>query len=290
MLNFHKRKRYANESESEELFSELENESQTFEKSDDVKTWSLTEDISDEKKSKKKLNLIYDNSYLYKKRNKQFKIRKEIQDILNGVYNNDDNDDKKDQNEEDEILRKKYEERFLEKYLSKQKFKKRIKRKKKNVKNHKEKKAFFTDETLDKQMFDRNKEIYEKEELEEINQEKKEKNLDWRINYFFSKIKEMRNLSKNEFIKQFDKYTEFDMKDFKIKRDKETRIRDFILGLNDYRVTRKIQRKLFDTYVYKEPFLIGNYSPNKKNYSVDDNSNSDIEMKKNMNCSTDKSM
>ena len=82
----------------------------------------------------------------------------------------------------------------------------------------------------------------------------------------------MKNLTKEDFLKQFDKYAEFDVNDLKIKRDKEDRIRDFILGLNDYRVARKVQRKLFDTYIYKEPILIENCSPDKNNSSLEANS------------------
>ena len=57
------------------------------------------------------------------------------------------------------------------------------------------------------------------------------------------------------------------------------------MGLNDYRVTRKVQRKLFDTYIYKEPILIGNRSPEKHNKSWEGNSDSELkksfELKKN---------
>ena len=210
---------------------------------------------------------------------KKIEIKKEVEDILKGNYYNEVYE--KNGNKENEFDKKKFEERFLESYFSRKKFKKREKKKKKRYTNNKEKQDLFLDETLDKQLYLRRKEIYEKEEKREMNNEKKEQNLDFRINYFFDRVKAWRNLSKEEFLKQFDKYSEFDMKDFKMKRDKEDRIRDFICGLNDYRVTRKVQRKLFDTYVYKEPILIGNYSPDKIIYSS--GVNSDEEIKKILN-------
>ena len=281
--NFYKH--YNNESEDEELLEE-ENESKTSEKSEDLKDddMSQTQDDISSEKMKKNLNLIYDNSYLFKKDDKKFKIRKEVEDILNGIYNkNKENEKKEDVIIDNEFLKRKYEQKFLESYFLRQKFKKRRKKGKKISKNKKETKGIFLDESFDQQMFNRNQEIYEKEEFDAINKEKKEKSLEWRINYFFNKIKKMKLMDKeDDFIKRIDKYAEFDMKDFKIKRDREVRMRDFILGLNDYRVTRKVQRKLFDTYIYKEPILIENFSPDRINYSVEENS--DIEIKKNINC------
>ena len=68
-------------------------------------------------------------------------------------------------------------------------------------------------------------------------------------------------------------YAEFDMKD--LRRSYQS----FILGLNDYRVARKVQRKLFDTYLYKEPILIEKCFPDNNYYSS--GANSDIEIKNN---------
>ena len=269
--NFHKN--YLNESEDDN-FSEEQNE-ESSEKSDEYsKNESLTiskieDDIPNEKIKKE---LIYDNSYLFKKDDKKIEIKKEVEDILKGVYDNykkDDNNKKKDE----AFDREKFEQKLLASYIINKKFKKRRKkRKKRTKKQEKEKQTIFVDQELDKQMYLRRKELYEKQETKELKNELKEKTLDWRVNYFFGKVKEMKNLTKEDFLKQFDKYAEFDINDLKIKRDKEDRIRDFILGLNDYRVARKVQRKLFDTYIYKEPILIENCSPDKNNSSLEANS------------------
>ena len=281
LQNFYKHY-HLNKKEFEESSFEEENESESesisSEKTERNKSLPISQ-IEEETSEKVKKKLIYDNSYLFKKNMKKIEIKKEVEDILKGNYYNEVYE--KNGNNENEFDKKKFEERFLESYFSRKKFKKRKKKKKKKYSINKEKQDLFLDEALDKQLYLRRKEIYEKEERREINDEIKEQNLDFRINYFFDRVKAWRNLSKEEFLKQFDKYSEFDMKDLKMKRDKEDRIRDFICGLNDYRVTRKVQRKLFDTYVYKKPILIGNYSPDKIIYSS--GANSDEEIKKILN-------
>ena len=159
--------------------------------------------------------------------------------------------------------------------------KRKRKKNKKKLHSPQKKEGIFIDEEMDNEMYMKRQRIYERDEFYELIKNLKDKNLDWRINYFFDKVKEWRKIKKNGFITEMDKYVEFDMKDFKMKRDKEIRIRDFILGLNDYRVTRKVQRKLFDTYIYKQPVLIENYSAEKYNKSW--NSEDKIKDKKNDN-------
>jgi hypothetical protein len=267
MQNFNKHSN--TESEEEELMEE-ENEKQSSDNSEESKSFEpikIEDDIKIVKEKEKiKKDLIYDNSYLFKKSDKKIEIRKEVEDIIKGTYNKD-NEKENNRDKDKEFDKEKFEQKFLESYFSRKKFKKRKKKKIKKNKKNTEKQTIFLDEDLDEQMYLRRKEIYEKEEFKEKNKELQEKSLDWRINYFFNKIKQWRDLNKEDFIKQFDKYAEFDMNDFKIKRDKEDRIRDFILGLNDYRVARKVQRKLFDTYLYKEPILIENCSPDKNKYN-----------------------
>ena len=126
--------------------------------------------------------------------------------------------------------------------------KRKRKKKKKKLHTPQRRGSIFQDEEMDNEMYMRRQRIYERDEFYELIKHLRNKNLDWRINYFFDRVKEWRKSKKQDFITEMDKYVEFDMKDFKMKRDKETRIRDFVLGLNDYRVTRKVQRKLFDTY------------------------------------------
>ena len=273
MKNFHKS--YV-DSEDDDLLEE-QNES---EESEDSKSNNISFSIPRSKlkfyEEPKRKELIYDNSHLFKKKEKdEIQIKKEVEDILNGLYNSKekDNEDSLKNQESPEEIRKRFERRFLKSTYSKKK-----KKKKKDKKNDKEKDQLFEDEALDEELFNDRRKKYERDEFEALKIELKDKNLDWRINYFFDRIKEWRNAKDGDFVTQLDKYVEFDMKDFKMKRDKEVRIRDFILGLNDYRVTRKVQRKLFDTYIYKEPILIGNGSHEKHSISWEENS--DAELKK----------
>lgn len=272
MKNFHKS--YV---DSEEDLLEDQNES---EESEDSKSNNISFSISRSKinffEEKKRKELIYDNSHLFKKKEKNnIEIKKEVEDILKGIYNSKekDNENSLKNKETPQEIRKRLERRFLKSTYSKKK-----KKKKKDNKNDKEKDQLFEDEALDQELYNDRQKQYERDEFEALKIELKDRNLDWRINYFFDRIKEWRNAKDGDFITQLDKYVEFDMKDFKMKRDKEVRIRDFILGLNDYRVTRKVQRKLFDTYIYKEPVFIGNGSHEKHSISWEENS--DAELKK----------
>ena len=270
-----------NGSEDENFFED-QNESESSEQSEDSKKIKMfNEEVIQNQNRTNKKELIYDNSYLFKKNEKKVELRKEVEDILKGISNNNNNNEN-EKNKGEKFDKEKFEQRFLESYFKRKKFKKRKKNKKKISKNKKQ--PILTDQELDEQMYLRRKELYEKEEDKELNNEMKEKTLEYRMNHFFGVVKEMKNLTTKEFLKQFDKYTEFDMVDFKLKRDKEDRIRDFILGLNDYRVTRKVQRRLFDTYIYKEPIFIGNYSPDKNNNSWKENS--DLEIKRYLNSSS----
>ena len=240
--------------------------------------------MKDYMSEKQQKNLIYDNSYLFKKNEKKLEIKKEFEDILNGVYNKNLKKEKPiyDENNFD---KEKFEQKFLVSYFLRKKFVKKRKKREKNQKSKekKDKQTIILDQEIDRQMYLRRKEIYEKEENNELQEHLKDQTLEWKVNFFFDKIKEWKKLSKEDLMKQFDKYKEFDINDLKLKRDKEDRIRDFILGLNDYRVASKVQRKLFDTYNYKEPILIGNYSPYRNNSSIE--LNSDIEIKKTINYS-----
>jgi hypothetical protein len=277
-LNFMKNfdKSYVDSDDDDDELLEEENES---EENEDSKSNNISVSIPRSKikffEEKKKKELIYDNSHLFKKKEKNIEIKKEVEDILNGIYSSKEkeNENSLKNQESPEEIRKRLQRRFLKSTYSKKK-----KKRKKDKTSDKEKEKLFEDEALDQELFNYRQKQYERDEFEALKIELKDRNLDWRINYFFDRIKEWRNAKDSDFVTQLDKYVEFDMKDFKMKRDKEVRIRDFILGLNDYRVTRKVQRKLFDTYVYKEPILIGNRSPEKHSISWEENS--DAELKK----------
>ena len=279
MKNFHRQ--YSNNIiESEDDNTEEEEE----EESEESKSNLIYDNLSSKKRHFKtkmgkeiiRKDLVYDNKYLFKSddddEDEKLEIKKEVQDILNGIYTKSDNNEKQLTPEEEELnneqIKKKIEEKFLESYYKKRKFMKRKRKKnKKKLHSPQKKEGIFIDEEMDNEMYMKRQRIYERDEFYELIKNLKDKNLDWRINYFFDKVKEWSKTKKNGFITEMDKYVEFDMKDFKMKRDKEIRIRDFILGLNDYRVTRKVQRKLFDTYIYKQPVLIENYSAEKYNKS-----------------------
>jgi hypothetical protein len=276
MKNFHKSDVDSDDDDDDDLLEE-ENES---DESEDSKRNNISISLPRSKlnffEEQKRKELIFDNSHLFKKKEKnKIEIKKEVEDILKGLISSkeNENEDSLKNQETAEEIRKRLERRFLKSTYAKKK-----KKKKKVKKSDKDKEQLFEDEALDQELFNDRQKKYERDEFEELRIELKDRNLDWRINYFFDRIKEWRNAKDGDFVTQLDKYVEFDMKDFKMKRDKEVRIRDFILGLNDYRVTRKVQRKLFDTYVYKEPILIGNRSHEKHSLSWEENS--DAELKK----------
>ena len=271
MKNFHK--------SSVDSDDDLLEEQDESEESEDSKINNISFSISRSKinffEEKKKKELIYDNSHLFKKKEKNIGIKKEVTDILNGLYSGskeEENENSLKNQESPEEITKRLERRFLKSTYSKKK------KKKKKEKIDDKDQNLFEDEALDQELFNDRQKQYERDEFEALKIELKDRNLDWRINYFFDRVKEWRNAKDGDFVTQLDKYVEFDMKDFKMKRDKEVRIRDFILGLNDYRVTRKVQRKLFDTYIYKEPVLIGNGTHEKHSISWEENS--DAELKK----------
>ena len=223
-----------------------------------------------------KKELIYDNKYLLKSdddddEDEKQQIKKEVQDILKGIYaKSGDNKKKLTPEEEDlnnEEIRKRIEEKFLQSFYKKRKFLKR--RKKKNLLHtpQKNEQGILLDEEMDIEIYMRRQKIFERDEFYELIKQLKDKNLEWRINYFFDRVKEWKNPKKDDFVKEMDRYIEFDMKDFKLKEDKEARIKKFILGLNDYRVSRKVQRKLFNTFIFKQPLLIENYTTEKHNKS-----------------------
>ena len=67
------------------------------------------------------------------------------------------------------------------------------------------------------------------------------------------------------------------------KKEKENRINEFLTALNDYRIIKKKQRKVLDTYLYKEPILmenkiVENYEKNDKSFiSKSSNTLKDLE-------------
>ena len=95
-----------------------------------------------------------------------------------------------------------------------------------------------------------------------IKEEMKEQKLNNKINMF---IKKIQNLKKEDITgfnqKEMDIYMNERFKadiNEKERKEKENRINDFLSTLNDYRYTKKRQREINDTYLYKEPILVEN--------------------------------
>ena len=184
--NFYKH--YLEEIGKEDL-NELIDENEISEESESTQKLKNL-NMKDYMSEKPQKNLIYDNSYLFKKNEKKVEIKKEVEDILNGVYNKNLKKEKPIYDEND-FDKEKFEQKFLVSYFLRKKFVKKRKKSKKKQKSKekKDKQTIFLDQELDRQMYLRRKEIYEKEENNELQEHLKEQTLEWRVNFFFDKIK-----------------------------------------------------------------------------------------------------
>ena len=168
---------------------------------------------------KKKKELIYDNSYLFKKeKNKQFKLRKEVEEILNTDYGNYYN--------------------YKKKNIKSEGKKRKIIKKKKGKQNVKKNSIFTKEELTQEEKDDEEKrlrllkEIEEKERMEEIRDKK--------LKDFFERIQRL----KKGYSKNFDEELNFLIDEQidqtkKIQKDKEDRMNSFMKDLNFTRVKAK---------------------------------------------------
>ena len=196
-------------------------------------------------REKPKKSLIYDNMYLFpKKKNVNFILRKEVEEILNGGISSQ---LKKD---EDELKSNRIKKLF--EYNKKDFSKKKQKRNSKLFR-----KSIFLGDLIGKND-NSTKKIEPKEEIEKI-EDKKEHNLDYKIKAFINKVKRMKMQGVTTGIGklEMDDYINELMRN-NLEKERENRIKAFLEHLEDYRFTEKKQREFRDTFLYKEPNLIQN--------------------------------
>ena len=245
-------------------------------KEDDKKKKNQKKEKKKEKEPKKEL--IFDNRYLYpKKKTIKYILRKEVEDILNGGI----------------LLQQKAVEEKEEKTkkVKKKRFetpkKKTFVKKKKNRKKLFRKSEFFKELILEDKVGNKEEDLKKLEELKR-QEEIREKNLDEKIKKFMEKIKNLKideedSLNIDEKIDDYINQRIKGDENEKGKKEKENRINEFLTALNDYRIIKKKQRKVLDTYLYKEPILmenkiVENYEKNDKSFiSKSSNTLKDLE-------------
>ena len=196
---------------------------------------------------KPKKELIFNNSYLFsKKKNVNFILRKEVEEILNGGLISQ-------LNEKKEEKTVKIKEKKKEKDYSKKDF---IKKKSKHKLFSK---SIFLNDLIELGEIKRKKE--EDAKLKEIKrlEELREQNLDNKIRIFIDRINRLKSQDVNTGVgkEEIDEYINQIMKnDFE--KNKENRLKLFMTSLNDYILATEKHREIIDTYLYKEPNLIRN--------------------------------
>ena len=198
-----------------------------------------------------KKELIYDNTYLFSKNNKKsvnFILRKEVEEILEGGIL---------------LQMKAYEAQQVMLNFRK-------KKKDNNTKNEYVKKkgkiyklfrkSIFLSDLIDKENF--RKQRQEEARLKEIQKREdiKEKNLDTKIKIFLDKINRLKaeGVTHGSGAEEIDDYITQLYKLNHVDKDRENRIKEFVMNLDDYRYARKKQRELKDTFTYKKPILVEN--------------------------------
>jgi hypothetical protein len=183
--------------------------------------------------------------YLFpKKKNVNFILRKEVEEILNGGISSQ---LKKD---EDELKTNRIKKLF--EYNKKDFSKKKQKRNSKLFR-----KSIFLGDLIGKNE-NSTKKIEPKEEIKKI-EDKKEHNLDYKLKAFINKVKRMKMQGVTTGIGklEMDDYINELMRN-NLEKERENRIKAFLEHLEDYRFTEKKQREFRDTFLYKEPNLIQN--------------------------------
>ena len=82
-----------------------------------------------------------------------------------------------------------------------------------------------------------------------------------KLKEFIEKIKNFKKENEKERGIKIDIYVDERLKvdeNEKEKKEKEIRINEFINKLNDYRIVKKMQRKVHDNFLYKEPIKMEN--------------------------------
>lgn len=246
LFKFNKNFGKKDESHTHEDFKPLterdENESLSI---SNIQRDKLKVNIGRKKKEKPKRPLIYDNMYLLpKKKNVNFILRKEIEEILNGGISSQ---LKKDEEE----LKTNHIKKLFE-YHKKDFIKKKQKRNSKLFR-----KSIFLADLIEKSEILKKK-VEPKEETKKVD-DIKEHNLDYKLKAFMNKVKRLKvqgvtnGLGKEE----MDDYINELMKN-NSEKERENRIKAFFENLDDIRFIEKKQREIRDTYLFKEPNLIQN--------------------------------
>ncbi len=229
------------EKEEIEKIKEKEN-SPTNKNKEKIPMFQMEDIISEEEKE---VELIYDNSYLFKKKNtEKFELRKEVKDILEGKY-------KKKVVEKIPQVKKEF------KYVKKKKpviikIKKIIpKSKKKLISNLKSFQTDYLEEDSEekRRQLEEKRREEEEERLKQIRFEKQLKN-------FFQKIKALKEEKNENFNEDIDRLLEeqFYNSQSGINRLLENRINDFKGKLNNYVLSKNNLRKIRESYlIFKNP-------------------------------------
>ena len=228
------------EKEENEKIKEKEN-SPTNKNKEKIQMFQIEDNISEEEKE---VELVYDNSYLFKKKNtEKFELRKEVKDILEGNY-------KKKVVEKIPQVKKEF------KYVKKKKPIIKIKNiipksKKKLISNLKSFQTDYLEEDSEekRRKSEEKRREEEEERLKQIRFEKQLKN-------FFQKIKALKEEKNENFNEDIDKLFEeqFYNSQSGINRLLENRINDFKGKLNNYVLSKNNFRKIRESYlIFKNP-------------------------------------
>ena len=207
----------------------------------------------EKKKEKPKKQLIYDNKYLFTRRKSiKYILRKEVEEILNGGILLQQKEKKVEENDKEETKKIRFD-------IPK---KKTFVKKKQNRQNLLTKSVYLRD-FLDEEKF---KKLGEDDELTKqlkLQEKIKDENLENKLNEFINRINNFKKDDDMNFLNnnKLDNYIDLRLNlddDEKEKKEKENRINEFVTSLNDYRIIKKQQRKINDTFHFKKPVLIDN--------------------------------
>ena len=199
---------------------------------------------------KPKKELIYDNTYLFsKKKNVNFILRKEVEEILNGGILSQLNEKK-----EEEVKIKEKKKKAVFEYT-----KKDFVKKKNKSKNKLFIKSIFLSDLIELGEIKRKKE--EDAKLRELKrqEELREQQLDNKLRVFINKINSLKSqdVTTGDGMTELDEYINQIMKN-NIEKNKENRLKEFMSSLNDYILAKQKHREFIDTYLYKKPNMIRN--------------------------------
>ena len=189
------------------------------------------EEFENNKKSRKirKSALIYDNSYLFKKeKRKEYKLRKEVEDLLNKEYN---------QFQQKEHIRTNH--RLMSLITKRKSIEKKKKTSKKNYKNAKLKRLQMQDEDDEVEIKEKNIKDIEEQKMEELKDKK--------LKEFFEKIRKLKNGEFKDFDEELNQLINeiMDKKDV-VSKNKENRMNSFMQNFEYNRIQNKAKDKYYN--------------------------------------------